>query len=78
MLIDTLMATGTFTLTSYMRFYNIFVWQSADKKEQVDFVTRLLMKDASEKPLAEISRVIDTVCRKIRLENFNKSLDNFN
>lgn len=44
MLIETLMANGSFTLTSYMRFYNIFVWQSADKREQVDFVARLLMR----------------------------------
>jgi 5-carboxymethyl-2-hydroxymuconate isomerase len=46
MLIDTLMASGSFTLTSFMRFYNIFVWQCADKREQIDFVARLLMKDA--------------------------------
>jgi len=67
MLIDTLMASGSFTLTSYMRFYNIFVWQCADKREQIDFVARLLMRDAPERPLAEISKVIDTVCRKIHL-----------
>lgn len=78
MLIETLMANGSFTLTSYMRFYNIFVWQSADKREQVDFVAKLLMKDAAEKSLADISKVIDTICRKIHLENFNKSLENFN
>lgn len=46
MLIETLMTNGSFTLTSFMHFYNIFVWQSADKKEQVDFVVKLLMKDS--------------------------------
>lgn len=35
MLIETLMSNGSFTLTSFMRFYNIFVWQNADKKEQI-------------------------------------------
>lgn len=78
LLVETLMTNGSFTLTSYMRFYNIFVWQSADKKEQIDFVARLLMKDAPEKPLADISKIIDTICAKIHLENFNKSLENFN
>lgn len=35
MLIETLMDNGHFTLTSYIKFYNIFVWQNADKKEQI-------------------------------------------
>ena len=78
MLIETLMSNGSFTLTSFMRFYNIFVWQNADKKEQIEFVTKLLMKESMEKPITEVSKVIDSICRKIHLENFNKSLDNFN
>ena len=43
-LIETLMEGGSFTLTSYMKFYNIFVWQSADRREQIEFVVKLLMK----------------------------------
>jgi 5-carboxymethyl-2-hydroxymuconate isomerase len=78
MLIETLMDNGSFTLTSFMKFYNIFVWQNADKREQVEFVVKLLMKDSSERPIAEVSKAIDAICRKIRLENFNKSLENFN
>jgi hypothetical protein len=41
------MSNGNFTLTSYMKFYDIFVWQSADKKEQVEFVAKLLMKEST-------------------------------
>lgn len=36
------------------------------------------MKESMEKPITEVSKVIDSICRKIHLENFNKSLDNFN
>ena len=66
-LIETLMEGGSFTLTSYMRFYNIFVWQSADRREQIEFVVKLLMREASERPICEIGSTIDLICRKIHL-----------
>ena len=66
-LIETLMEGGSFTLTSYMRFYNIFVWQSADRREQIEFVVKLLMREANERPICEIGSTIDLICRKIHL-----------
>jgi len=51
MLVTALSNNGAFTLTSYMSFYCIFVWQSADRHEQVEFVTKLLMEDHKERPI---------------------------
>lgn len=34
MLVTSLESNYKFTLTSYMKFYNIFVWQNATKEEQ--------------------------------------------
>jgi hypothetical protein len=38
---------GNFTMASYLRFYEIFVWQSADKNEQIDFVLKILMGECN-------------------------------
>jgi len=65
MLITALANNGTFTLTSYMSFYSIFVWQSAGRHEQVEFVTKLLMEDFKERPIMDIARNIDFICHKI-------------
>jgi hypothetical protein len=35
MLIDALSINGRFTIASFIKFYDIFVWQIADKKEQM-------------------------------------------
>lgn len=78
MLEGALSIEGRFTLTSYISFYNIFVWQNANLDEQITFVTRLLMGESRERPIVGIARVIDRVCSKIHIENFSKSLDNFN
>ena len=48
MLIEALKVNGNFTITSYIKFYDIFVWQTADKKEQMEFVAKLLMKELKE------------------------------
>jgi hypothetical protein len=78
MLEGALSIEGRFTLTSYISFYNIFVWQNASLDEQITFVTRLLMGESRERPIVGIAKVIDRVCSKIHIENFSKSLDNFN
>jgi hypothetical protein len=36
------------------------------------------MKELKEQSIVEIAKVIDVICGKIRIEQFNKSLDNFN
>lgn len=77
-LITSLMQNGNFTLTSLMSFYNIFVWQNANKTEQIDFVTKILIKESTERPIYEIGKTIDLICSKINLDNFSKSLKNFN
>ncbi len=45
LLIEALEINGRFTITSYVKFYDIFVWQTAEKKEQMEFVAKLLMKE---------------------------------
>lgn len=65
MLIVALESEAKFTLTSYMSFYSIFVWQSADRREQIDFVTKLLMGNSKEMSIVQVAKIIDTVCRKI-------------
>ena len=78
LLIESLKINDKFTINSYVTFYDIFVWQIAEKKEQIEFVAKLLMQDFKEKLIIEISKVIDMICSKINIDNFNKSLDNFN
>ena len=65
-------------LTSFINFYDIFVWQIASKKIQMEFVAKLLMQDCKERLIMEISRVIDLICSKINIDHFNKALSNFN
>ena len=78
LLIGSLMNHGIFNVSSLMTFYSIFVWQVADKKQQIEFVCKILMKELNERPISEIGRTIDLVCSKISLDTFNKSLENFN
>jgi hypothetical protein len=78
LLIDSLKLNDKFTINSYVTFYDIFVWQIAEKKEQMEFVAKILMQEFKEKLIFEISKVIDLICGKINIDNFNKSLDNFN
>lgn len=78
LLIGSLEVNGRFSISSYIEFYDIFVWQIAEKKQQMAFVVKLLMREAQEKSIVEIGRVIDSICQKIHIESFNKSLSNFN
>ena len=78
LLIESLKINDKFTINSYVTFYDIFVWQIAEKKEQIEFVAKILMQEFKEKLIIEISKVIDMICSKINIDNFNKSLDNFN
>ena len=64
-------------LSSYVNFYDIFVWQMASKKVHMEFVTKILMQNCKERLVTEISKVIDMICGKINLNNFKSSLDNF-
>lgn len=65
LLIESLKINGKFTINSYVTFYDIFVWQIAEKKEQMEFVTKLLMQELKEKLIIDISKVIDLICSKI-------------
>lgn len=67
MLIEALTVNGRFTLDSFIKFYDIFVWQTADKREQMEFVGKLLMKELKEQSIVEIAKVIDIICNKIRI-----------
>lgn len=67
MLIEALCINGRFIIDSYIKFYDIFVWQTANKKEQMEFVGKLLMKELKEQSIVEIARVIDNICNKIRI-----------
>ena len=45
LLIEALKINEKFVLTSFINFYDIFVWQIASKKIQMEFVAKLLMQD---------------------------------
>lgn len=77
LLIESLKINDRFTINSYMNFYDIFVWQIAQKKQQMEFVVRILMQDFKQKLIIEISKTIDLICSKINIDNLNKSLENF-
>ena len=44
----------------------------------MEFVSKLLMQDHKEKLILHIGQTIDLICSKINIDNFKKSLDNFN
>lgn len=69
---------GNFTFSSYIDFYNIFVWQQASKNEQIDFVCKLLMGEQNIQTFSELSSRIDYFCGKIKLMNNHESLAGFN
>jgi hypothetical protein len=76
-LIEALSINNNFTLTSYTKFYDIFVWQNAERDEQIRFVTNVLMGENTELSIIKISKIIDLICQKINIETINNSLDNF-
>ena len=78
MLIDSLKVNDKFTIKSYCDFYDIFVWQIAGKKAQIEFVSRMMMRDSKERSIVEVGEIIDLICRKINIDQFNKSLNDFN
>jgi hypothetical protein len=78
LLIDSLKINEKFTVQSFANFYDIFVWQTVDKKGQMQFVAQILMQNSKERSIVEIGRTIDLVCGKINIEQFNKSLESFN
>jgi hypothetical protein len=43
MLLDALSVSSNFTFTSYIQFYELFIWQQASKQTQIEFVVKLLM-----------------------------------
>ena len=45
LLIKALSINDHFTLTSYLTFYQIFVWEESPKKDLSNFVVNLLMRD---------------------------------
>ena len=46
-----------FMLSSYVNFYDIFVWQMASKKVHMEFVTKILMQNCKERLVIEISKI---------------------
>ena len=77
-LIQSLSSLGTFTFSSYITFYDLFVWQQADKTSQIEFVLKVLMGEAPEVTYKRLSEAIDFMCSKIRLAQSSDSLDGFN
>jgi len=67
LLITSLMVSGNFTFSSFIQFYELFVWQQATKKSQIEFVTKLLMGMNSEISYKNLSKSIDVMCSKINL-----------
>ena len=47
LLIETLSASGNFTFSAFIQFYEIFVWQQASKETQIEFVLKLLMNQTN-------------------------------
>ena len=43
MLLDALSVSSNFTFTSYIQFYELFIWQQASEQTQIEFVVKLLM-----------------------------------
>ena len=43
LLIDSLSSMNSFVFSSYLSFYELFVWQQADKNTQIEFVLKVLM-----------------------------------
>lgn len=59
--------SGNFTFSSFILFYELFVWQQAAKQNQIDFVLKILMGTASEINFEKLSSMIDLMCSKINL-----------
>ena len=59
-------------------FYELFVWQQADKNIQLEFVLKVLMGNYKEITLKNLSEIIDSLCSKIRLIKNTDSLQGFN
>ena len=55
LLIESLSIKSHFSLTSYIKFYDIFVWQQAPKIEMVEFVANILMGDETTCLISAIS-----------------------
>jgi hypothetical protein len=75
--ISVLSEEGHFTLSSFSKFYDIFVWQTASRSDLTKFAAKILMGDKDESPILKISNRIDEICGKIDLEELNQSLENF-
>jgi hypothetical protein len=75
--ISVLSEEGHFTLSSFSKFYDVFVWQTASRLDLTKFAAKILMGDKDELPILKISNRIDEICGKIDLEELNQSLENF-
>jgi hypothetical protein len=72
------MASNNFTFSSYIQFYELFVWQQASKSLQVDFVAKVLMRNGNTISYRKLSEVIDYMCSKINLLDQSESMNGFN
>lgn len=73
-----LSTSSYFNFSSFINFYEIFVWQQSTKNTQIDFVLRLLMKQAETISQAQLCETFDFFCKKIKLPGTEESLVGFN
>lgn len=77
-LISCLSVSGNFTFSSFITFYELFIWQQASKQTQIQFVLKLLMGTQSQVPCQKIANKIDFLCSRIRLDGATDCIDGFN
>ena len=69
---------NSFVFSSYLSFYELFVWQQADKNTQIEFVLKVLMGNQTEISFKKLGQSIDFMCSKIHLAKNSDSLEGFN
>lgn len=78
LLIETLSFSSNFTFSSFILFYEIFIWQQATKQTQIEFVMKLLIGINNQTTYKKLSDCIDLLCSKINLTENKESLCGFN